>query len=141
MMHEYGLTKYIAEKLHSTSARNAWQKGVLLYAEDLVDRLEENLVGGWIEEGALVAPYLLEKQLLEGAIDWFQYSYGGCSLIYNWDIAKRLCTKSQFVKTGEGRKNPNSKETWLDVQARALYQACLVVKKHAKDYFAKEKQQ
>lgn len=139
MMHEYGLTKYIVEKLHSTNARNAWQKGVLLYAEDLIDRLEEDLVGGWAEEGELVSPYLLEKQLLNGARHWYEYSYGGCSLIYNWDIAKRLCTNSEISKTKEGTKNPNPYETWLDVQARALYQACEVVKKHAKDYFAKEK--
>ena len=48
------------------------------------------------------------------------------SLIWNGDIAKRLCTKSELAKLktrdGDYRK-PNAREDWLDVQARALFQA------------------
>ena len=46
--------------------------------------------------------------------------YGACSLIYDEDIAKRLCTPSELKRTNNGDRNPSSRETWLDMQARAL---------------------
>lgn len=44
-------------------------------------------------------------------------------LIYDGDIAERLCTPSEYKRKRGGDFQPNSRETWLDVQARALYQA------------------
>lgn len=44
-----------------------------------------------------------------------------------YDIAKLLCTPSELKKTDYGRKLPNSTEDWLDVQARALYQAYMLI--------------
>lgn len=32
--------------------------------------------------------------------------------------------RAELKRTDRGMNNPNSRETWLDVQARALYQAC-----------------
>lgn len=32
--------------------------------------------------------------------------------------------RAELKRTDGGMNNPNSRETWLDVQARALYQAC-----------------
>lgn len=52
------------------------------------------------------------------------YNWGGSSLIYDADIAGRLCCPSELKKTRNGERRPNSREEWLDVQARALYQAC-----------------
>jgi hypothetical protein len=60
---------------------------------------------------------------LNGAKDWSQYSWGGCSLIYDAAIARRLCTPSELKKTRNGERRPNSNEEWLDTQARALNQA------------------
>lgn len=71
----------------------------------------------------------LEEWLLNGAMSWDEYSYGGCSLIYDGDIAERLCTPSELKKKDGGRLAPNSQESWLDVQVRALYQACLRIKR------------
>lgn len=62
--------------------------------------------------------------MLNGARDWSEYSYGGCSLIYDGDIAERLCTPGELKRTRHGERRPNSREGWLDVQARALSQAC-----------------
>jgi len=62
--------------------------------------------------------------LLNGAHDWIEYSYGGCSFIFDSDIAERLCTPSELKKKKGGELQPNSYELWLDVQARALNQAC-----------------
>ena len=61
--------------------------------------------------------------LLNGARDWREYSYGGCALIYDGDIAARVCTPSELRRTHGGQRDPNPRETWLDVQARALCQA------------------
>ena len=61
--------------------------------------------------------------MLNGAASWAQYSDGGCALIYNGDIARRLCTASELKRTRDGQRNPNANETWIDVQARALSQA------------------
>ena len=42
---------------------------------------------------------------------------------YGGDIAERLCTPSELKKTRHGERRPNSREEWLDTQARALHQA------------------
>ena len=69
----------------------------------------------------------LKKELLNGADNWREYSYGGCALIYDGDIAERLCSPSEYRKTREGQRAPNPWETWLDVQARALGQATTLI--------------
>lgn len=78
------------------------------------------------------------KELLNGAANWNQYSYGGNALVYDTDIARHYCTESELKKIrlidyGNGSYSnpnpPNSKETWLDVQSRALYQASELIKK------------
>ena len=61
--------------------------------------------------------------LLNGADDWKQYSWGGCSFIYDGQIAENLATPSELKRTDDGRLKPNKNEEWLDTQARALYQA------------------
>ena len=61
--------------------------------------------------------------MLNGAQDWNKYSWGGSSLIYDGDIAERLCTPSELKKTRNGERRPNGREEWLDTQARALHQA------------------
>ena len=91
-----------------------WNDGVDLYVEEM----REYLIGENLE--------LNEKNLLDGAKDWKEYSYGGSALIYDDDIAERLATPSEIRR--QTRKDglssmANANETWLDVQARALYQA------------------
>ena len=105
----------IMEQIESRKAKSAWGKGVLLYAYELVEDMEgETLPASKLE---------LEAVLLNGAADWSQYSWGGSSLIYNGDIAERLCTPSELKRKRGGELAPNSREQWLDVQARALAQA------------------
>ena len=70
---------------------------------------------------------ITEKDLLNGAEDWQQYSEGGFSLIFDTDICKRLCSPSEQKKTQNGKRKPNSKEDWIDVQARALQQAAAII--------------
>jgi hypothetical protein len=98
--------------------RSAWSKGVQTYALMLLEELKDNYSGREICNRVL-----LTKALLNGASSWEQYSYGGCALIYDGDIAKTLCTPSELKRCKNGERMPNSREGWLDVQARALGQA------------------
>lgn len=106
------------------SCRSAWDKGVRVYADELLDELLEAIRGGWVDLDDMGSDKLVRKALLNGASDWKEYSWGGCSLIYDGDIAERLCTPSELKKTRHGERRPNGREEWLDVQARALRQAC-----------------
>ena len=100
--------------ISASKARSAWAKGVKWYALNLVEKRYQN------------ATDIVKVNMtvyLNGAETWKEYSYGGCALVYDYDIAKLLCTPSELKKTDFGHKQPNSSLTWLDVQARALYEA------------------
>lgn len=114
------LDKVVTE-LEARKDRSAWGRGVNAYALELVGELKERATyeGRNPEPGAECREWMLN-----GARDWEQYSWGGSSLIYDCDIAERLCTPSELKKTRNGERRPNSREEWLDTQARALYQAC-----------------
>lgn len=120
-------TTAIRSAIEKRSARSAWARGVNAYAFELLDELDEAIENGYFNEADLAAPKLLAKQLLNGAYDWSQYSWGGCSLIYNQDIAFRLCNPSELKKSNFGNRRPNASEEWLDTQARALYQASSLI--------------
>ena len=97
------------------AGRSAWARGVHAYAVELVDGLGDG--------ADLSNEVMLQKELLNGAQSWAQYSEGGCALIYDADIAERLCSPSELKRCKFGERQPNSRETWIDCQARALWQA------------------
>lgn len=107
--------------------KSAWSRGVDEYADELRENLRENRL----------AP--TERNMLNGARDWSQYSWGGNSLIYNQDIAERLSSPSELKKTNYGERRPNSREEWLDTQARALYQASRKVREESRHSAASAK--
>lgn len=94
---------------------------LILCALDLLDSYEE--ICEYCENEGEPIPELCEKTLLNGATNWDSYCYGGFALIYDEDIAKALCTPSELKRTNSGRNDPNPRETWTDVQARAYFQA------------------
>lgn len=111
----------VAAELEAHKDRSAWGRGVNAYALELVEELRERAA----DEGRNPEPGKeCREWMLNGAQDWAQYSWGGSSLIYDGDIAERLCTPSELKKTRHGERRPNSREEWLDTQARALTQAC-----------------
>lgn len=112
--------EYIKQKLETRKDRSAWGKGVAIYALELLDEIKESIDYNGKEPETLEE---LKRIALNGAENWDEYSWGGCSLIYNGDIAERLCTPSELKKTRNGERRPNNREEWLDVQARALRQA------------------
>lgn len=119
----------IRSALNAQPARSAWSRGVKAYANDLLDELEEQVSRGYTDAEDLETPSLLKRALLNGAYSWDQYSWGGCALIYNGDIADRVCCPSELKKTRGGERRPNCREEWLDVQARALYQAAIRIQR------------
>jgi hypothetical protein len=118
------------QSIESEKQRSAWDKGVTKYALELVEQLGEQINGGYFEELDLTESKKVRAALLNGAADWSQYSWGGCSLIYDSDIAERLCNPSELKKTRNGERRPNSREEWLDTQARALFQAANRICRH-----------
>ena len=110
----------ILAALEARKDRSAWNKGVTIYAVSLLDNYQERAEYEGREASSCKE---LEGWLLNGASTWSEYSWGGAALIYNGDIAKRLCNPSELKRTHNGERRPNSREEWLDVQARALAQA------------------
>lgn len=106
-----------AVNLENLKTRSAWANGVKCYAFDLLKQYEEFCS---YDENA---PEFCEATLLNGAANWLQYAEGGCGLCYNSAIAERLCNPSELKRVDGGAKNPNRRETWLQVEARALFQA------------------
>lgn len=129
-------TEKMKKALDEEKTRSAWGRGVKEYATELLDDLAEAIRGGWFDPADIGAPLMLKRQLLNGASDWHQYSWGGCSLIYNEDIAARLCSPSELKRTRNGERRPNAREDWLDTQARALYQAAALVQRIARECIA-----
>jgi hypothetical protein len=101
-------------------AKSAWARGVKDYAQGMLDDLTE--WRGLKDLNDEVEP-ITERELLNGAENWKGFSWGGCSFIYDADIARKLCSPSELKKTNDGERKPNAGEEWLDVQARALFQA------------------
>lgn len=120
--------------IKSARARSSWAKGVKLYALELLDNYD-NLVRFCARMGYELAP-LNRENLLDGAKDWVQYSQGGCALVYNWDIAERLCSPSELKRCT--RKGGTLRELdWLKIQARALAQAASLLFEAAAKFAAK----
>lgn len=117
--------KELKQAIDASPARSQWSKAVKLYAYELVEEMDDakEFYGSPADR----------KELLNGAADWNQYSWGGCSLIYDEDIAKRLCSPSELKKRHNGDYRPNINEEWLDAQTRALCQAERLILKLVKN--------
>lgn len=118
--------KKLLESIENENVKSAWGKGVQLYAYELVEALEVKTV----EE-------VTKDVLLNGTDSWSSFSYGGCSLIYDCDIAERLSTPSELKKNKGGENQPNRNETWLDCQTRALTQAYRKIMNHKRNLIGK----
>lgn len=111
--------------IENKKTRGAWNNGVKVYALFLL----EGVI--FEEDDPVYTVPGLKDRLLNGARDWQQYAAGGGGFVYNYAIASTLCTPAQLkrytYKEG-GLKDPNKYETWIDVEARALYQAWLLIR-------------
>lgn len=119
----------MAEIITAAPARSAWSRAKKEYAAELLGNLRG--AAAYAAETGTPSPLTdretVRAALLNGARDWSEYSWSGCALIYDSDIAARVCTPSELRRTHGGQRDPNPREKWLDVQARALYQAGAVL--------------
>ena len=100
--------KEIIEKLESLKTP---QKGVLHYAFFIMSKFDRETE---IES---------ETTLLNGAKNWKQASCSGGFYVNDEVIALTLCNNSELRMT----RRPNRDETWLGIQARALFQASKLI--------------
>ena len=105
-----------AEKLIK-SERSCWSRGVA----SLIRDYGEDVLGE--HDGEIISARDFYKLWNCGAETLRDAVYGGSFDIWNYDIAKRLCTPSELKKSNEGMRRPNKSENWLDVEIRAMYQA------------------
>ena len=132
MTEKNNVVNLLRERIKAEKQRSAWDQGVTRYALELLDNLDDMIQGGYFQAEDINPTSLLERALLNGADSWSCYSWGGCSLIYNSDIADRLCNKTEWTRSRGGERRPNRNEEWLDVQARALHRAASRIRRHAK---------
>ena len=124
------LYETLEREFATRNARSAWERGVREYAMEMADFLANDFDLCDVEFNQ----YNVEAVLLNGAQNWAHYSYSGCALVYDSDIAERLCAPWELKRTRNGERNPNGQETWLDVQARALQQAFNSVRRVLRKY-------
>ena len=126
----------IDEKIKEKTKRSYWSEGVTKYALELSRELKENIIDGYFKAKNLTNSRKTEKQLLNGAKNWSQFSRDGNSLVYDYDIAGRLCNETQWERTRHGKRRPNRKEDWLDIQAKALQEAATRIQESIKETLA-----
>lgn len=118
----------IRREIAERPARSAWDKGCREYAIELFDELVEHRK---LADQSELGENVTEKELLCGASDWNQYSFGGCALVYDGDICERLCTPKEAERLKYGERKPPLHDSWLDAQAAALKQAANIVRRVA----------
>ena len=104
--------------------RGKWYDGVSLYAVDLIQNyMKDNNLDDKDDVGEIT-----EKTLLNGSLDWHQFSTTGGGLQFPRKICARLLSPSAQMKTNYGEWKPSKDEDWNELEARALYQAWLLIK-------------
>lgn len=72
----------------------------------------------------------LEDKDLENSHIWRLckwVSEGGNFRIYDSEICEHYGTPSEIKKKDHGRLDPNSQETWIDIQSRGIYQSFMLI--------------
>lgn len=135
------LTAVLTALQNQKPARSRWDRAVIEDAIDMLHEAIENLTDNPDEAPRNLTE--LTAELLNvgtstikswggddghgGIKDLYQCahesSWGGSHLCYDYDIARHYCTPSELKRTRDGARRPNAREEWLDVQARAIYQA------------------
>ena len=135
------LTSVLTTLQNQKPARSRWDRAVIEDAEEMISEAIENLKD--TPEEAPRDLTALTAELLNVSVrtlrDWgrdngnggikdlykcaHESSWGGSHLCYDSDIARHYCTPSELKRTRDGERRPNAREEWLDVQARAIYQA------------------
>lgn len=103
-----------------------YQRAIKAYAREIladVDRENMQIFANRIRKGDY---FRAEEILLNGAGSWGEYSHGGCSLITDAQICKRICTATERYFFNGGLSHPQN-ATWLEIQAQALQVAATLL--------------
>lgn len=103
----------LIKQIEQWNPRSAWDKGV----KELMFMIVEHEGRDFREDFKL---FRTLDELKNLAKEW---SYYGELYIYDSQIAEQFCTPSKLKKVKGGIFPPSSKEQWVDLQARACYQA------------------
>lgn len=107
----------IKKRLETAPCRSAWKKGVRAYAFEMLENIQEGYIIDAIEHQNL------KDLVLSGADDFQDLSSSARYFVFDGDIANRLCNPSELKRYLKYYGEPNRRENWIDVQARALEQA------------------
>lgn len=114
----------IKTRIENESCRSQWKRAVRDYALDMIAQCNKTDITSYKQllnhvDAARMSDYALAKALSEG----------GCFEICDDAIAKRLCTPSQLKRymRKDGTVRDLTRESWLDAQTRAVYQAILLL--------------
>jgi len=110
--------KSLYDAIENYKATSAWNKGLKVFALEIVESAEKYITMDNVKE-----------IILNGAESYHAASFGGNFLIYDNDIAERFCNQSELKKNKNGEKEPNARESWLDLQARAAFQVEFLIKR------------
>lgn len=104
----------------STEAKTKYQKGVITYAQSMLETVIVEINAG-NDSFNCDNVYAFTKSLLNGASDVKAYAYGGigAALTSNYAIAERLCNEKRF----EELKKMDNWSGWDNVQYLAIMQA------------------
>ena len=99
--------------------RSAWKQGVKDIAVNILFGILEDADGNDAPHFNRVDDFSKHFYCasLREAVD------GGCFLVYDYHIARNFCTPSELKRVKNGERNPNTRETWLDVMYHGAYQA------------------
>lgn len=132
----------LKEKVRTEATpRSKWEKAVRGYALDMLDNIEDTTrPADSLNLGELVnhCGYTPVKIGMFNAHAWAaakETSEGGNFLIYTHDIAENLATPSElkrYTRKDGSLRDPNPRETWLDCQTRAVFQALLMIQRNAR---------
>lgn len=127
-------------KISGYVPHSKWGHAIKGYALDMLDNIEDmSAPVDTLTLGALVnhVGYNSVKIGTFRAHAWNaakETSEGGNFLIYTNDIAYNLATPSEIKKCTRkdgSLRDPNPRETWLDCQTRAVYQAICLIQNYA----------
>ena len=133
-MKKQEIIEQLEQKRQEHKRISKWRNGLYDIAIDRIDELDNNTQITWytLLNGALWQEKQANFENISHACN--EYAWGGCGLIYDIDIAELLATKSEmYTRTGNFKEQPNNHEQWLDVYARAVYQAFRLIMRNYKD--------
>lgn len=127
-------------KLNGLRFSSPWQEAVQDYAQELLKNVSNELEWYRSENKPTEVDLIsacFNTSVFSNESDFdvaIRCSEGGCFLIYDEGIARKLCTSDEFERLHYYKdgslKNPNPRENWLQCQGRALFQAFRMLKEN-----------